>query len=125
VTDSETTLELAADPVSLRLVRLVAAALADESGLDFEDVEDVRLAVDELCAAVISATSDGGRLRVTLKHEPGAVTVDGVAPAGDRPPRLDPLSAEIVAAVTDDHSLTQVDGVCHFRFVKRHASDQA
>jgi hypothetical protein len=127
VTVPETLLELPADPTSLRLVRLVAATLADSVGLDFEDVEDVRLAVDELCAAAIRASAPDTRLRVTFTAREQEIEVEGLAAAhpNGAEPALDPLSAEIVAAVTTGHTLVQLDGINRFHFVKRHETDPA
>lgn len=125
MTAPETILELPADPVSLRLVRLVAATLADDAGLDFEDVEDVRLAVDELCTAVIRVSHPEARMRVTITAPAGRIDVEGHAPAHPDapPPALDALSAEIVAAVTPDYTLDRRDGSNRFRFVKHHVVD--
>ena len=38
----------AASPASLRVVRMVAATLVADDGFDIDEVDDVRMAVDEL-----------------------------------------------------------------------------
>ena len=47
------TLEVPADARYLRVVRLVASAYAADAGFDIDDVEDVRVAADELCAGAL------------------------------------------------------------------------
>src|SRR5947208_5138612 len=40
----------------LRTVRLVAADAASRAGLDYDEIEDFRIAVDELCHLLMSST---------------------------------------------------------------------
>lgn len=125
-TDPDSTvLALPADARGLRTIRLVAASLADDAGLDFEDVEDVRLAVDELCALVIDAAAASARLKIRFSVEPGRISVVGdcALPDGASAPELPRLSAEILAAVADDHRLGVEHGECHFAFTKRHIGE--
>ena len=44
-------------PEYLRLVRLTAAGLASRLGFTFDEVEDLRIAVDELCFSAGEATT--------------------------------------------------------------------
>ncbi|MFZ4583958.1 MAG: ATP-binding protein [Acidimicrobiia bacterium] len=116
-----TVLQLPATMRNLRTVRLVAAACADDAGFDFEGVEDIRLTVDELCALVIEGAQTDSQLEVRFEARPGEVAVSGhcAMPDGAPAPELPRLSAEILAAVADDHELAVRDGQCHFRFTKR------
>src|SRR4051794_20755870 len=51
--DGVVRLEVPADPRYLRVVRLVASACAADAGFDIDDIEDVRVAADELCAGAL------------------------------------------------------------------------
>ena len=53
------TLSVPAQPSYLRLVRLVVASMAADAGFDFETVEDLRIAADELINTVMSVTVPG------------------------------------------------------------------
>ena len=58
----------------LVLARLTAATIASRAGFDVEEVEDFRLAVDELCVSLIQEGSDG-RLRLQFTRDVDAVEV--------------------------------------------------
>jgi hypothetical protein len=48
------------DPAFVRVVRLVATAMARKSGIDEDVLDDVRLAVGQACARAVSAHRDRG-----------------------------------------------------------------
>lgn len=73
-------------PVHVRTARLVAVAVARRRGLDDERLDEVRLAVGEVCArAVRRSIADGTTAAVTVEIDDG-----GVAPTvhGDAVPAL-------------------------------------
>lgn len=107
-------LELPASPRYLSAVRLVAAAIGAEAGLSVDDLDDVRLGVNELVGTLIDNAAAGERVRLTFSASPNGVTVEGTlsGPGKGEPP--DELSARIVAAVADDHEV----GPTSFRFSK-------
>ena len=47
----------------VRIVRLTASGVASRLGFDVEEIEDLRVAVDELASIVVEA-ADGGELTV-------------------------------------------------------------
>jgi anti-sigma regulatory factor (Ser/Thr protein kinase) len=60
-------IRIPADPPALALVRLFAAAIGRHVDLDEEDVEDLKLALTEVCSAAIeAATSDHDAVTVDL-----------------------------------------------------------
>jgi serine/threonine-protein kinase RsbW len=92
----------------LAVLRAAATGLA--AGLDFtyEQIDDLRIAVDEACAQLISHRAGAAVLRVSYAVETAAlrieVTVDG-AGSGGRPPEplpRDTFSWQILRAVTDE-----------------------
>ena len=94
------------------LARLVASAISTRVGFDIEELEDLRLAVGELCLLAL-AGSDAchGDLRLEFTVSPGSLdiscTLGGAAPASasrstDRD-EADELSEQILAALVDEH----------------------
>jgi serine/threonine-protein kinase RsbW len=118
--DDHVLLDLPASFVHVRLARLVASGIGSSAGFDVEEIEDLRIAVDEACGILIEAGATG-RLAVRFDLLARAVHVDvsatktggacGAAPHG--------LAAEILGAVTD--AWEQIDGgdVCCVRLHKR------
>lgn len=108
-------LEVPTTPDLLRLVRVVASGLASRLGFSIDAVDDVRLAVDELCWTVASKTGVGSTLVVRFVILDGAFTVEGrLRPgAGDAGNRgsLSALSERILSTLVEDYALlAPVDG---------------
>ena len=57
--DGDVRLVVPAAPEYLRLVRLTAAGLASRLGFTFDEVEDLRIAVDELCFHLLGGADNG------------------------------------------------------------------
>ena len=118
--DGPIELTLPADSRMLRLVRLVASGLASTIGLDVDELDDLRIGVDEAVAALLEG-GDGSRLQLRFEVDLEAVSMAASVPAGDTPfdpERLD-LSTQLLGAVCDEHRLEVVDGVVHVGFTKR------
>jgi serine/threonine-protein kinase RsbW len=116
-------LELPADTQHLRLARLVAAGVAAPAGLGVDDVDDLRIAVDELCATLIEAGTSGP-LRLTFAFADGQVEVTGRVRAQrtlDHGDRRMVLSNEILSVVADEHELATEGDHLTFRLLKRRA----
>jgi hypothetical protein len=93
----------------MRLARLMASGVATTSGLPLEEVEDFRIAVDELCATLIEL-GDGEVVRLTFELGRDVLVVVGTTrgAAGESidEERLT-LSRQILDVVTDGHELTR------------------
>ena len=80
----------------LRVLRLVSASLAASIGLDVDRLDDLRIAVDELCSLLIEHAPPGARLHLTLCGEQGRLVAEGAlhdeAPAVE----MDPVSQLIL-----------------------------
>ena len=72
------TLEVPADARYLRVVRLVASACAADAGFDIDDVEDVRVAADELCAGTLELQLTG-TIVLTFEASDGTFVMQGTA----------------------------------------------
>jgi len=93
----------------LRAIRLVAGEAGGRAGLSGAQLDDLRVAVDELCYTLMDATDQRLLLRVLTRE--GRVIVRGSARQrrGATAPRLATIAEVIVDATTDHHALT-VDG---------------
>lgn len=86
----------------LRVLRLVSSALATSVGLDVDRLDDLRIAVDELCSLLIEHAPEGSRLRVTLGGDDGHLVAEGEL-LGDAPIATpDPVSQLILDGLDVD-----------------------
>ena len=110
-------------PDYLRLVRLAAAESGARAELSIEDIEDLRIAVDELTYALIGedANEHTADTTLTLRYSvaPGRVEIEGTGAASGEPMQVSELSRTIIGAVVDEYELAEVAGVRRFRLVKR------
>ncbi len=120
----EVRLTMPASPDMLRVARLAAAGLAGQMGLTFDQIEDVKIAIDELCFALVRGRKGGDlvltfRLGSDLEIE-GVGHFDGAAPESSTADlELSELSALILGAVVDEHEIAQDGERTRFRLLKR------
>jgi hypothetical protein len=114
-------LELPVDTRYIRVARLVATCMGSTAGLDVEGVDDLRIAVDELCAALFELAR-AGPVALTFMLNDSAVDVAGEAPAAPEA-RIDKerfaLSEQILGVACDRYTLDVDDGVARFSLHKR------
>lgn len=80
------TLTLPAQAEYVNIARSVAAGIAAKASMTLDDIEDVRLAVDEACAHLL-AHSAAGRLTIELSRADGLLEIAaGVNGAIDKVP---------------------------------------
>ena len=99
----------------LRLVRLASADVGSRAGLDYEEIDDLKIAVSESCSLVLGGDEP---LRLEFELADSCVTVEGGGVANGEVDRT--LSLAIIGAVVDEHEVTHRDGRTHFRLVKHH-----
>ena len=110
-------------PASLefvRIVRLTASGLASRLGFDVEEIENLRVAIDELASMAIEA-SDGGMLEITFQSSENELRIEGSAPAkAGAEVGIDALTGQILKAVIDDYELrTDSGNVCFLCIARR------
>ncbi len=104
-------LVIPAAPRYLRLARLTAAGLAGDLGFPVDAIEDLRVSVDELCAAVIEGLDSSASLRLTYRETNGALEIAGRCPAnGAAVPELDAVARELLAILAETYELGANDG---------------
>jgi serine/threonine-protein kinase RsbW len=100
------------------LARLVTSAISARAGFDIEELEDLRLAVGELCLLTLQGhDSRYGDLRLELSVLDDAIgvqcTLEHAAPSGETHPEEDEsalLSQQILDALVDEHGRESQDG---------------
>jgi serine/threonine-protein kinase RsbW len=97
-------LQVPADASLTSVVRVVGTGLAARLGFDVARVEDVRLALDELCLVVLDQTEPGSSLFVDFRFgtDAGLAVHARLDPRPEHPPTLDPLARQVLSAVTSD-----------------------
>ena len=116
-------LEVPATPEFLRVTRLTAAGVATRVGFSFDEVDDLRIAIDEVCFSLLGPRGREGRLIVQYTMLPDGVMVEGQAQFDDgiaHSPSLAPLSQQILDALTDECQVESGPEGPTFRLVKRH-----
>lgn len=93
------------------LARLTAATVAARAGFAVEEIEDLRLAVEELCLSLVPS-APSGRLHLTFCQLPDAIEIacaveetsgEGSPNGALGAPVPDELSLRILDALVDDH----------------------
>jgi hypothetical protein len=118
-------LSLSVEDDLLVLARLAVSAVASRAGFDIEEIEDLRLAVDELCLLVQQGRRTG-RLVLTMATEPGCIEVwchyEGAdAAVGGAADEEVELSERILDALVDEHGPSARAGRPGAHLVKRRA----
>jgi serine/threonine-protein kinase RsbW len=121
----ELTIPVRADLVVL--ARLTAATVAARADFDIEEIEDLRLAVDELCGS-LAQTGGDGRLDLQFSSEDGQIEVScsyrgsSIAPVRTNEGSFGDLSARILDALVDEHGEEMEDGLRRAWLRKRRTS---
>jgi serine/threonine-protein kinase RsbW len=109
------TVSFPAAPEYLRLARLATADIASRAGFDYEEIDDLRIGVSELCSMISGAA--GATVTLDFTFDDATVRVQGVADPGAL--MENELSRAIVGAVVDDYEVDVHDGSARFRASKR------
>ena len=119
--DGTIELKIPADARLLRLVRMLASGLATGAGFDVDELDDLRIAVDEAVSALLEGGGDAP-LPLVFVVDGSSVVMTGETAGGDAgaldEDRLE-LSTQILAAVCDEHELSVADGTVRVRICRR------
>ncbi|CAN5631011.1 hypothetical protein BH24ACT26_BH24ACT26_03520 [soil metagenome] len=103
-------------------MRLVAAGLAARLGFTLDDIEDLKIGVDELMAYLTGPQGRDGTLEIRFSVGDDHIEIDGVGHlAEDEKVRskLTEMSQMILTTVADAATLERLDGTPTFSLVKR------
>ena len=103
----------------VRIVCLTGSGVASRLGFDVEEIENLRVALDELASLAIDAAT-GGELEIAFFTTDTELRITGRAPVADGAEvGVEELTAQILKAVIDDYELTTADGYVSFSCVTR------
>lgn len=114
--EARVVLTMPAQPRFLRLARLAVADAGTRAGFTVEDVEDLRLAIDELCGPMMVGH---GEIVLTLFSSDGCVEIQGNGSEPSEPPAYPDIAEAIIEAVVDDHCIATANGTRTFSATKR------
>ncbi len=118
-------LRLPAVGAYLSVLRTATASLASRLDFTIDDIEDLRIAVDEACAMLLSQAVGGADLECTFELTGDAIDVSvGVLTVDGREPARDTFAWTVLTALAGevDSSVDADDRVC-IRLRKRRAED--
>ena len=117
----EVLLRVPALPEFLRVARVTASGLATRIGFSLDEVDDLRLALDELCYALIGKGDGGGELELRYNLDESSLQITGTAMSGDDTEALSlgDFSQQILTALVDEHRAWDGDGKRNFSLTKR------
>lgn len=118
---AEVRLSTPATPRFLRLARLTASGLAGDLGFPVDAIEDLRVAVDELAAAIIDGAPATATLDLVYREVDNGLEVEGRCVTGaSTAPELHMVARELLGILADDYELGAHGKVRTFR-VRKHA----
>ena len=118
-------IKIPASPEYLQVVRLVAAGLASRLSFTLEDIEDLKIAVDELSAYITGAHGRSGTLAVSFTLQGDRIQIRGVGEYTESyevRTDLTEFSRMILETVADSAELSTSDGSPAFSVVKSKTS---
>ncbi len=115
-------LRLPADPRLLRVARVTAAALASDLPFTLQDIEDLRVAVDELAAVAIDGVDADALLELRFEVDDQELRVDGRVAGAGEPVELHPVAVDLLGLVADGHRIGTDGDDRVFSFTKRTGS---
>ena len=123
----EVQLVMPADPEFLRLARVTAMGLASRLSFTIDEIDDLRIAIDELLFGLIGNKGRPGRVTMTYEMVESGLQVKATATFedGQPTPGLTELSELILDAVVDEHELSANGTSPTFRLLKRRVEQGA
>jgi anti-sigma regulatory factor (Ser/Thr protein kinase) len=109
-------LRIPADRTYVRVARLAAGYMGSRVDFSIDELDDVRLAVDEVCATVIEA--GGQRIEIRMQVHDRALIIEGRVPDARSVTAPSDLSELLLRALVDSCTFTARDGGIGFEMYK-------
>jgi len=120
---SDISIRVPARPDFVHILRSVVAGAAARANFTYDEIDDVRLAVDEACGQLLaggSATTLTMTVRIGTPNELEVVASIDATSLGWPPPGAErSLGWQVLSALADDARYEQADGRPAVRIVKR------
>jgi len=105
-------LRVAPDAELLRSARLVVSSLAADRGFSLEEIEDLKLAVQEACASRLLLGLARSTVSVTIGDEAGlTIEVSGDVEGSGEPNEDAAMCLALAEALVDEYTVRRKDGV--------------
>jgi serine/threonine-protein kinase RsbW len=113
-------LRLPADGAYVAILRTATAGLAARIDFTLDDIEDLRIAVDEACAMVLPQAVSGSSLECSFWLDPASITVS-VSAACDSPeqPSRDGFAWTVLSALATSVAAEAGDGRLTIRLTRK------
>ncbi|HEV8648953.1 MAG TPA: ATP-binding protein [Actinomycetes bacterium] len=97
-------IQIPASGAYLSVVRAAATGLAAQLQFTYEEIDDLRIAVDEACAQLLARRGSAETLRIDYHLKPAELFVEVSVEAPDRgePLERDTFAWQILTALTDE-----------------------
>ncbi len=115
------TIKIPAAPAYVQVARLVAAGLASRLKFTIDDIEDLKIAVDEVCAYLTGAQGREGDIHIQFTVTDDRIEIAGtgmLAPGQKIRTDLTEFSRVILDTVVDSATLDSANGRPAFNLVK-------
>lgn len=121
------TLVVTASNDHISFARVTTTSAAAKLGFDYDAIEDIRIAVSELCGTLIANAIPGSELTISCRGDKNGLTVTGRAPLtdGSTAEGPDELSAQVLDAVADSHAFTSDDTEVQFTMFRGRRPDES
>jgi serine/threonine-protein kinase RsbW len=98
------------------LTRVTVAGYAARLGFDVDEIEDSRIAVDEL-ARILVEVGDGDTIDLALAGADHRLDIEGTTNCSSdaQPPQLDPITSQILGAICYEYGVIIDNGTVRFR----------
>lgn len=107
-----------------KLVRMTAAALSSRMGMNFDQVDDVRMAAEEAFVYAVDTLADGAEVDFVFALAPDELVIN--VPLGDEEPSSDEEAERraayatfILESVCDSYEFASAESGPYLRLVKR------
>ena len=116
--DSPVLLSFPAETLNVALARTLAVTMAARAHLTVDQIEDVRLAVDEAVSQLILGTYDGAVINCTFEERMGTLSIHVTAPSlSGVPPDRTTFSWTVMNALVDNVEASVDDGLAHLHLL--------
>jgi hypothetical protein len=119
MTEAEIRLVIPAQSRFLRLARLTAAGIAGDLGFSLQDIEDLRVAVDEMSAVLIDGVAPSLELELVYRIDGDELQVEGRCAHAGAIAELHPVARELLSMTADEFAVDAGGEGRRFRLVKR------
>jgi serine/threonine-protein kinase RsbW len=115
-------LRVPASSAYVSVLRTAAAGLAARLDFTVDDIEDLRIAVDEACAVILPLADPDARLSARFDLEPGRLQVAVSVPsAATEPPSRNTFAWTVLTALVGEVDASVDDGTVTLKLRKQQA----